>query len=191
MGLDSVELLVTFENYFDIQVSDLEAEKIRSVQEMVDCIANHLSLKDKKTLLKAELFEKTKSILIRLGIADNSFSLSDKIFHVLNPDDYESWTKVSEELNLRIPKPFRGADTAIKKMFFKGWRPKYDWTTITVDQFIVAIYADNYEKLIDNKSIKNTFEILAAIIALTSNCLGVDIYEVQPHKRFVDDFGID
>lgn len=44
MGLDSVELLISFENYFNIQVPDKEAEEIRTVQEMVDCVGSHLAI---------------------------------------------------------------------------------------------------------------------------------------------------
>jgi len=32
---------------------------------------------------------------------------------------------------------------------------------------------------------------LIAVIAITSETIGVEIYEVQPEKRFADDFGID
>ncbi len=39
MGLDSVELLVTFEEYFGIGIPDAEAETIFTVQDMTDVTA--------------------------------------------------------------------------------------------------------------------------------------------------------
>ncbi len=191
MGLDSVELLMSFEKYFEIEVSDLEAEKIRSVEEMVDCVARHLKISNQKTPLKSSIFKKLESILIQEKLVDNSLSLSDTIFSIIDPDDRELWEKLSKELELQIPVPFRGADTFFKNLLFSGWHPNYDWKKITTDQFITAICAYNYEKLIDPKSIKNTYEILIAITAITSDNIGVDLYEVEPHKRFVDDLGID
>ncbi|MCE3228580.1 MAG: phosphopantetheine-binding protein [Bacteroidetes bacterium] len=191
MGLDSVELLISFEDYFDIKVSTSEAEKIGTVQDMADCTSRHLNITDNSAALKTVLFEKLKSSLIQLQLTDSSFSLSDKIFSILNPNDKESWTKLSEEISLQIPQPFTEADTIIKKVFFVGWQPKYDWKTVTVDQFITAVYASNYEKVIDPGKINTTYQILIAIAAITSDKLGVDPYEVQPEKKFTDDFGID
>jgi acyl carrier protein len=192
MGLDSVELLVSFEEYFNIQVPDLEAEKIRTVQEMVDSVATHLEISNNSIELKLELFEKLKSLLIQIGVADQTLTLSDTIFNLLDPNDKESWVKISEGLGLNVPQPFIKSDSIINKLFRSvTWTPKYDWKTVTVDQFVTAIYADNYAKIIDNKAIKNKYEILIAVIAITVDKLGVDLYEVQPDKNFVKDFGID
>jgi len=191
MGLDSVELLVSFENYFNIRISDLEAEKIGSVGEMVNCVSKHLNITNQDESLKQDFFEKLKSTLIQNELADKSLSYTDRIFSILDPDNKETWAKISKQLDLRIPQPFREADTFLKKVFFSGWRPKYNWKDVSVDQFITAICADNYEKFIDPKSFKTKYEILVAITAITSDKLGLDVYEVQPEKQFAEDFGID
>jgi acyl carrier protein len=44
MGLDSVELLMDIENFFSIQIPDTEAEKIYTIQNMVDSVAAHLNI---------------------------------------------------------------------------------------------------------------------------------------------------
>ena len=192
MGLDSVELLVSFENYFDIQVSDLEAVNITTVQEMVDSVAKHLAISSNSVALKLELFEKLKSQLIQIGIADKKLNLTDRIFSVLDLNDKETLKTLSDNLDLNIPQPFIDSDNIIKKVFHSiTWRPRYDWKTVTVDQFITAILADNYEKVINNKSIKSKYEIFISVIAITVDKIGVDVYEVQPEKKFVSDFGID
>lgn len=41
MGLDSVELVMEIEKYFDIRIPDPDAEKIPTVQNMVDAVAGH------------------------------------------------------------------------------------------------------------------------------------------------------
>ncbi len=42
-SLDIVELVMTIEKEFDIEIPDDEAEKIRTVQDAVDYIVNHVS----------------------------------------------------------------------------------------------------------------------------------------------------
>ena len=40
-SLDTVELVMAFEEAFDIEISDEDAEKIRTVQDAVDYISKH------------------------------------------------------------------------------------------------------------------------------------------------------
>lgn len=42
-SLDIVELVMTIEKEFDIEIPDDEAERIRTVQDAIDYIVNHLS----------------------------------------------------------------------------------------------------------------------------------------------------
>ena len=39
MGLDSIELIMSYEDYFEIQFPDLELEKVRTVGEFLDLLA--------------------------------------------------------------------------------------------------------------------------------------------------------
>ena len=42
-SLDTVELIMSLEEEFDIEIPDEEAEKIKTVQNVVDYVLNHLS----------------------------------------------------------------------------------------------------------------------------------------------------
>ena len=143
MSLDSVELVVSFEKYFNIEIDNRDAEKIRSVQELVDYVAGHLNISKHDSRLKTDLFEKIKSSLIQKGIADNSLVLHDKAFAIIKPENKELWVKLSEELALQIPKPNLSNETLAMKMLSYVWQPKYNWKTISFDQFITAICANN------------------------------------------------
>jgi acyl carrier protein len=44
-SLDIVELVMAFEEAFDIEIPDEDAEKIRTVQEAIDYIAKHVQVK--------------------------------------------------------------------------------------------------------------------------------------------------
>jgi hypothetical protein len=158
---------------------------------MVDCFSMHLNISSQNTTLKQQILKKLENRLIQEKLIEHSLSPSDKIFSILNPDDKEFWMKLSTELGLQIPEPFRGTNTLFEKLFSTVWRPKYNWKNISTEQFIAAICAANYKKLINPENITSTYEVLIAITAITRENLGVDLYEVEPHKRFINDFGID
>ncbi|MGD0972998.1 MAG: acyl carrier protein [Candidatus Korobacteraceae bacterium] len=44
-SLDTVELVMAFEEAFDIEIPDEDAEKIRNVQDAIDYIGKHLQVK--------------------------------------------------------------------------------------------------------------------------------------------------
>jgi len=44
-SLDTVELVMAFEEVFDIEIPDEDAEKIRNVQDAIDYIGKHLQVK--------------------------------------------------------------------------------------------------------------------------------------------------
>ena len=44
-SLDTVELVMAFEEAFDIEIPDEDAEKIRTVQEAIDYINKHVQVK--------------------------------------------------------------------------------------------------------------------------------------------------
>lgn len=45
MGLDSVELVLAFEEVFQISIPDREAEKLRTPHDAIECIASMLQVK--------------------------------------------------------------------------------------------------------------------------------------------------
>ena len=176
--------------YFDVQIPDSEAEKIRTVQEMIDCISTHLSISENGLNLKIKLFENFKSLLLKSGIT-HELALSDTIFDLINPNEKEIWDKISETLNLELPKPIINSNKIFNKIL-KAFniQPDIDLNKITVDQFIDAIYANNYKKIIDQKCIKTKYEIFIVIKAIISENIGINLYEIQTNKNFVNDFGI-
>ncbi len=192
MGLDSVELLMGFENYFGIQIPDLEAEKIITVQDMVDSVANHLKITSTDSSLKTNLLAKINNSLENIGLITTPLSNANSIFQILLPYHDDTWKKLSDQLGLKLPKPeLEPKIFGSKFLHLITGGPRYNWQNITTEQFIQAICAENYEKLINPNEIKNTFEILLVIAAITVEKTGIDPYEVEPGKTFTRDFGID
>lgn len=191
MGLESVELVMAIEDYFGIKIADAEAEQIHTVQDFTDCIAKQLQVTQEYSQLKDDLYEKLKSLWITNEVSDKSFTLNALVSVFLDPHDTAQWNRVYLQIKLRLPDPVLKHENMLSKTFRKVWKPPYEWQTLTVDDFIRAVCALNYEKLIDPKNIQSTFEILVTITGITADRLGLDIYGVQPHKSFVNDFGID
>lgn len=180
MGLDSVELLVTFEKYFGIGIPDAEAETIFTVQDMTDVIARHLDMTDNSEDLKNHIFQNIKnSALVNPGIA-----LTDNISAYISPQDHQTWAALEHHLQLQIPRP------NTKTGIFAPPRD-YEWNTITVHQFVNVICAHNYGTLTSAANIKSKYEIYIIVMGITADKTGVDYYDILPGKSFTGDFGID
>lgn len=191
MGLESVELVMTIEDYFGIKIPDAEAEQIHTVQYFTDCVAKLLLVSSHYSRLKEDIYEKLESLWITNEVSDKSFTLNAPVSVFLDPHDTAQWNRVYLQIKLRLPDPVLKHESMLSKTFRKVWKPPYEWQTLTVDDFIRAVCALNYEKLIDPKNIQSIFDILVAITGITADRLGLDIFGVQPHKSFVNDFGID
>jgi hypothetical protein len=195
MGLDSVELVMQIENYFNIQIPDAEAEKICTVQDMVQAVAGHLKISDGSSTLKDEIFHKLDLALLKLSLTAVPLNPQDHISKYIKAEDKEAWKNFENELDLEVPKPdLTGRDS---KSFLNRiktslrWKPYYDWQSITVEEFVTIICSANYRTLIDRTNIKSSFEIYAAVMAITVDKTGADYFEIAPAKSFTSDLGID
>lgn len=195
MGLDSVELVLEIEKHFGISIPDPEAEKVYTVQSMVDVVAKHLMVTNDSMELRDKIFERLNNTLLKLELTDKPVTLIGTISSYLSPDKESIWEAFKKELQLNVPTP-ESAPNDSKRFIDKlraaiSWTPMYNWSSITVDHFIAVICSNNYEILIDRKQIKTIYEIFIAVSAITADIAGVDYYEITPEKSFTSDLGID
>ena len=195
MGLDSIELVMEVEKHFKISITDPEAEKIYTVQAMVDIVASHLNITDKGAELRDKIFDNVNEALLKLHVTATPISLTDKVSKYLSPEIPETWQLFKKELQLDVPNPeiVKGSSFKIidKIKYAFNWAPLYDWSCITIDQFVAAICACNHEALINKERVTSLYEIYIAVIAITVNKTGVDYYEISPEKSFTNDLGVD
>ena len=195
MGLDSIELLMEVENYFGIKIPDAEAEKLYTIQTMVDSVAEHLNLTNDSMELKEEIFDKVATCTRELGWTSQKVQLSDLISSYIPANDKENWTALRKCLNLSVPKPEivrTGSNKiSVKLKNLLSWTPLYEWEAITVEQFVAAICANNYSDLIDRTNVKSKYEIYVAVTGITVDKIGVEYYEIGPDKSFTSDLGVD
>lgn len=188
MGLDSVELLMEFEDYFSIAIPDLEAEKISTVQDMINSVSNHLTVTDEYSI------DHKKEVLDKLG-ASIKLSGSEFVFLSYLPSDKEFWKSLEINSGLLLPLPSWNQG-AHNNVISKVWNSikvnfQYDWKTVTLDRFCEVVCFANHEKLIGSRPVQDKFEIYMAISGITEDKIGIEFYEIFPDKTFTGDFGID
>ena len=195
MGLDSVELVMEIENYFGIEIPDAEAEKIYTVQKMVDTVAGHLNVSTNNYKLRDTIFQRVISSIPLPSTSTNHIRLTDNIAAYLSPADKAGWALFKNNLGLDVPKPDikdKNSNRFSDKLKrFVHWNPGYAGNTITFEEFVTAICASNYETLLDKKNITMLYEIYVAVMAITVNKIGVGYYEIAPDKSFTSDLGVD
>lgn len=194
MGLDSVELVMEWEKYFDIQIPNLVAEKIDTVQNAVDAISTILNLTEEKTELKNNIFDRLQNVVSKTIAINLSINQSDLVSKVFPDNNQKTWTLIATELGLEIPfPPTKPDDNSLKTkvLTILNWTPKFNYTELTFSDLTDIICGNNCQSLIDAKSIKTKYEIYIVLMAITVDKIGIDFYEFKPDKTFTGDFGID
>jgi len=195
MGLDSVELVMEVKKYFKIQIPYPEAEKIYTVQDMVDTVTRHLNITSTDATLRSKIFEAITSAIRQLTTSEIEINLEDKASQFVSSQDKENWQNLEMLLDLRVPRPdiFNPNSNKLSDKFKKliNWTPNYDWQNISFQQFTDSICANNYHKLVNAATIKSKYEIYIGVMGITVDKIGVDYFEISPEKSFTSDLGVD
>lgn len=194
MGMDTVELVMEFENYFRVQIPNAEAEQMTTIQEAADTIARLLTITGEDAPLRDRVFSIIKATVSNAD-KNEPVQLSSCIAGYLSPDNDMLWQKLESGLGMHIPRPLASRPDKVKIGWLikklVDWSPGYDWNKITTEQFILAICARNYSTLLNPADISNYYEILVGVTGITVNKSGVDYYEALPEKFFTSDLGMD
>ena len=190
MGLDSIELLMEIENYFGISIPDAEAEKLYTVQLMVDSVAQHLKISNENFEMKDKIFLRVTAIMKEFGWLVKNITPADFIGQYFPSTYKQDWKSFEDALRLSIPQPYFSSQNPTLLESIIG-KPLYKSDEISFEQFVAAICANNYQVLIDKNHINSKYEIYIAVMGITVDKLGVDYYEVRPDKSFTSDLGVD
>lgn len=193
MGLDSVELVVEWENHFDIQIPDLVAEKISTVQDSVDAVASILNISNENSSLKERIFAKLKQVIAKTNQGILPIDQYDLVAGILPNNNKQTWESLSKELGLTIPYPKNKTNNSFTKEIYKAfnWHTNFEYKNLSFSQLTDAICIENYKTLVNPKSINSKYEIYISIVALTAEKMGIDVYEFSPEKTFHKGFEID
>ena len=181
MGLDSVEIILDTEKCFGIEIEDREAQKMKTVGDLVDYVWDNIQKKDSKACLTQILFFRLRKFFFEnLDISSNDFKPNTPISDIIKKQKTKPiLQKLESDLKLKLPTIFIGGRILF---IFKD-------QSDTVLDLIDGIIYKNFEELGKEFGItKNT--IFSIIASITHNTIGVARKEIISSAKFVDDLGL-
>ena len=194
MGLDSVHLLMAIEDYFGVHINDLEAEKVVTIQDLVDLLARMLEVTGEEAALREVVRSRLEVALVVMGIVQREELGKDFSLDLWTVLDADARQDLQDHLQLQLPQPPRDDEGrgAIGK-----WLDRHVWRhgrwnlPMNLDQWATWLCIANCKTLLDPPAFADKFEIYVGIAAVTVDVLGVDVYELEPQASFANDLGMD
>lgn len=194
MGLDSVHLLMAFEDNFGIQVADLDAEKVVTIQDMVDLVARMLDVRGEEATLRETVRKRLEVALVEMGIVLREELGKDFSIDLESVMDARAWQELQDRLQLQLPRPSHAAEGrgVVGKWLDRNvWRQRRLNPHYNLDQWVTWLCIANHKSLLHPPAFADKFEIYVGIAAVTVDVLGVDVYALDPLARFASDLGMD
>lgn len=181
MGLDSVQIIVDTENCFGIKIEDREAEKMRTVGDLVDYVWINIKHKNTKACMTQILFFRLRKFFVeQLDISPNQFKQDSHFSEFGKRKELNNLLKKLElELKLKLPNIFTG-DRVL--LFFKA-------QSDTVQDLIDGIIYKNIKELDREYGITKD-AVFSIIASITHEIVGVPRKDIIPSAKFVDDLGV-
>lgn len=112
MGLDAVELVMSVEDAFQINISDEEASKTTTVGELHDLVLSKLTIKgnddeqsSRRCLTSAAFYRVRRAMVEVLRIDRRKITPTTELRDLLpRPKRRENWDLIKQAINLKIPK---------------------------------------------------------------------------------------
>ncbi len=145
MGLDSVELLMDVEDTLGIEISNLEAEKIDTVQDFYDCAWKHVSNKKlsiEKCYTQSVFYKIRQAIVENIKVDKASITPKTKIADIIPFENRRKiWQQLEDTLQLKLPqlelrKPYN--------IILNAFGIKTILGSLLVELFMVIIYDASY-----------------------------------------------
>lgn len=193
MGLDSVELVISIEKHFAITISDSEAEKAMTVQDVADLVTRHRPVIPDGRDIRKEVRERLMAVLAAEVVSTSDDLTFGEVFRGLSPSDvWIAWSKAG----LKMPDlPARDQPDRKRNSLLGFLAPKWARGRSVLDlrfgQVVDAIVAHNHHQLIDPLRPRSPYEILMAVIGVSSDSLGVPELEIRPTNSYTNDLGVD
>ena len=176
MGLDTVELIMEFENHFNIRFKDEDIQQISRVEEISNLICQMIDI----TSENKEEFNSLYALF--QDYFGNHIQLADKISNYLQINNFQD---LSNFLNLKI----KNYSNILKYIFLDYHFIK--WEELTVEEFINAILITNCKHLFDNNSPKNRYQVYLIVGSIILDRIGCPVYDIQPYASITKDLRID
>ncbi len=197
MGLDSVELIMSVEDKFGIEIPNAECEKINTVEDFANVVFKMISTQPTDKCLTQIIFYQIKKVFKKLKINNIEIKPDTKLSDILPLSELKSnWDKIETELGLKLPELVAldfnpNLDSYVKFLGIRTIKRKKPVTKGTIRQLIDWIISLNFEQIIDINKITSKYEVERIISGIISKNMGIPISEIEPKHSIVDDLGID
>lgn len=191
MGLDTVELVMSFERYFGLAVPDSEAEKINTVGDVAAWFSQQLGVAGQQSAVRASVAGQflrelppgaTEATPLRQLLPD---------VQALNGYRYALCNRYGLILPPLSAPPATPAPPSLWERLTGRQLPKVPhWHTQTLAELIDWTIAANYEALLV-PPLASQYEIAKAAIGITSHSSGVPVEEIRLQSSFTNDLGLD
>jgi hypothetical protein len=197
MGLDSVDLIITFEQKFKMPIPDRDAEQMATIGDVANWFYAHLPIHPPERDLPGEMLARLHQAFERLGlpfVPDPAQRLVD----LLPPEAViAAWPALETVLALALP---RLNDIDLKKSPQKSWlqklgiptwRPHSGVLESTLEELVQHICVLNYRQLVNFDRFSSLYEIMVAVMGITHHQCGVEAHDMHWGSSFANDLGID
>lgn len=190
MSLDTVELIVSIERYFKLQMPDSIAETLRTVGDVAAWLGQQLGTTAARNStvrgavaahLQALLPAPPETPVLRLipdkaAHAEVAARLLESSGLVLPALSFTKRQSPGGWLDILLGKPVPPAELALARYTLADL---IDWTV-----------AANYKQLL-HSPLESQYDVEQAVIGLTSESSGVAVFDVKLSSSFTDDLGMD
>lgn len=192
MGLDIVELIYSFERYFNVELPDAVAESIYTVGDVAEWLSQQLGVAGQRqsaarAVVAAQIMSELPPSAAETTPLHKVFSNASALkacWHALR----ERYGLVLPPLSLLRAAP---ASPSLWERLTGQTLPRMPhWYTQTVTELIDWTVAFNYERLLV-PPFASQYEVEQAVIGLTSNQSGVPVEEIRLQSSFTNDLGMD
>ena len=198
MGLDTVELVVSFEKYFEVNIPDRVCEQLGTVGDVAAWLGQQFDTTTQRESAVREAVAGHLHEVFAQAKRHPALQAETTLLVQLVPDRtaqtyYAAQLLARHELKLPelpVVAPLRSSSWLARLFGSDRLPPKPALLTSTIADLIDWTVAFNYEKLL-RPPFRSQYDMEQAVIGLTSDKSGVDIPDITLRSSFTNDLGMD
>lgn len=179
MGLESIELLVSVEEFFKIEISEQEACRINTIKDLTDCIENKIKFKKSGGSIQNHVSKIFQKAWIELGFS--ILHMYEPINSILTAKELDKlWNYIKKHHQIKLPQIKAKASKNASLIHGSNLNQLIDWT--------IAL---NYISLIHPKQIHSLYEIECVTSGILIQQFNVAFSSLHPNAHIKNNLGLD
>ncbi len=192
MGLDTVELVVSFERYFGLEIPDAVSEKLYTIADVAAWLSQQVGVAGQRhSAVRATV---AKQLLSELPPNTNETSPLNQPLptaQALKTYRYGLRSRYGLVLpGLSAPSTVPAKPSLWERLTGRQLPATPHWSTQTLTELIDWVVAFHYVRLLQ-APLASQYEIERVVIGLTSDKSGVEVEEIRLDSSFTNDLGMD